>query len=181
MSEPFLGEIRLFAGNFAPVGWALCQGQLLSISQNTALFSILGTTYGGNGQTTFGLPDLRGRVPLGWGQGPGLPAVNLGEMAGSPTHTMIITEMPAHNHTAQTAINASSSGGNTPNPANNYPAASTTRDNVYTSGASNSTMNTGAAQTTVGVAGGSQPFSIMQPYLGINFIIALEGIYPSRG
>ena len=106
MSEPFLAEIIMFAGNFAPRGWAFCQGQILSIAQNTALFSLLGTTYGGNGQTTFALPDLRGRVPVGTGQGPGLPNVNLGDPAGEPTHTLIITEMPAHNHVAQAASNS---------------------------------------------------------------------------
>src|SRR4029078_9854185 len=98
MSEPFLAEIVMFAGNFAPRGWAFCQGQILSIAQNTALFSLLGTTYGGNGQTTCELRDLRGRVPVGTAQGPGLPSINLGEPAGEPTHTLIITEMPAHNH-----------------------------------------------------------------------------------
>ena len=98
MSTPIIGEIRLFAGNFAPRSWMFCQGQLLSIAQNTALFSILGTTYGGNGQTTFALPDLRGRVPINPGQGPGLPPYTLGEQGGTPTHTLISPEMPAHAH-----------------------------------------------------------------------------------
>jgi microcystin-dependent protein len=176
MSDPFIAEIKMFAGTFAPRGWAYCQGQLLSIAQNTALFSLLGTTYGGNGQTTFALPDLRGRVPVGTGQGPGLPNVTLGEMSGQPTHTLIITEMPAHNHAAQAS--AYSSSGNSTSPAGNSWATSTSRDNVYSNTAPNAPM---AANTvTVGIAGGSQPHNNMQPYLGMNYIIALEGIYPSR-
>jgi len=171
-----IAEIRLFAGNFAPRGWAFCQGQILSIAQNTALFSLLGTTYGGNGQTTFALPDLRGRVPVGTGQGPGLPSVNLGEMAGAPTHTLISTEMPAHNHTAQAT--GVSSAGNTTAPGGAAWAGSTARDNVYSTSAPNTPM---AANTvSVGLAGGSQPHNNMQPYLGMNYIIALEGVYPSR-
>src|SRR4051794_10683767 len=109
MSEPFIGEVIMFAGNFAPRGWALCQGQLLSIAQNTALFSILGTTYGGNGQTTFALPDLRGRVPLGQGQGPGLSSYVLGEVAGNENVTLISTQMPQHNH----LLNCNSDSANT--------------------------------------------------------------------
>ena len=179
MSTPFIGEIRLFGFNFAPRGWAFCQGQLLSIAQNTALFSLLGTTYGGNGQTTFGLPDLRGRVPVGQGQGPGLPTVTLGEQSGEVNHTLIATEMPAHNHTATTQINASGSAGNSTNPSGNFPAVSTTRDSVYAN-ASGATMNASAGQTTIGNAGGSQPHNNMQPYLGLNFSIALQGIFPSR-
>src|SRR5688500_15190919 len=113
--EGTIGEIRLFAGNFAPRSWAFCSGQILSIAQNTALFSILGTTYGGNGQTTFALPDLRGRVPLSPGQGPGLPNYTLGQMSGETTHTLTQSEMPTHNHTAA----AASAGGSSGAPANN--------------------------------------------------------------
>ncbi|WP_261387635.1 phage tail protein [Chitinophaga pinensis] len=123
MYEPFIAAIVMFGGNFAPRSWALCWGQILSIAQNTALFSLLGTTFGGNGQTTFALPDLRGRVPVGTGQGPGLPNVNLGEIAGEPSHTLIITEMPAHNHVATAGAmvaspSASTAAGttNTPGP-----------------------------------------------------------------
>ena len=115
MSQPFIAEIRMFAGNFAPRGWAFCQGQIMSIAQNTALFSLLGTTYGGNGQTTFGLPDLRGRVPVGTGQGPGLGAINLGEIAGESAHTLISTEMPQHNH----LVGATTNSGNIANPNGN--------------------------------------------------------------
>lgn len=176
--EGYIAEIRLFAGNFAPRGWAFCQGQILSIAQNTALFALLGTTYGGNGQTTFALPDLRGRVPVGTGQGPGLSNVTLGEVGGAPTHTLIITEMPAHNHTAQTTVNAAATG-TTTSPSGNYPAGSTARDNIYNN-TSNATMNPGMAQTMVGIAGGSQPHNNMQPYLGLNYIICMEGIFPSR-
>jgi microcystin-dependent protein len=174
--EGYIAEIRLFAGNFAPRGWAFCQGQILSIAQNTALFSLLGTTYGGNGQTTFALPDLRGRVPVGTGQGPGLPSINLGEMAGEPTHTLIITEMPAHNHQAQAQGNTNAGG--TTSPTGATWATSTARDNIYVSAAPNTPM---AANTvTVGIAGGSQPHNNMQPYLGLNYIICLQGIFPSR-
>ena len=180
--EGYIAEIRLFAGNFAPRGWAFCNGQILSIAQNTALFSLLGTTFGGNGQTTFALPDLRGRVAVGPGQGPGLPAVNLGQVAGAPTHTLIITEMPAHNHAAQNAIRAYDEGfgggGDSARPINNYwsSVASGAPYNTTT----NTTMNPGAVATTVGIAGGSQPHNNMQPYLGVNYIICMEGIYPSR-
>ncbi|RFS15515.1 phage tail protein [Emticicia sp. C21] len=175
--EGYIAEIRMFAGNFAPRGWAFCQGQLLSIAQNTALFSLLGTTYGGNGQTTFGLPDLRGRVPIGTGQGPGLTSRNLGEVGGSETNTLLISQMPAHIHT----LNASANGP-TINTANGNLLASQSRSNggtmpnVYA-------PNSGAVPmggSAIGVAGGSQPVNNIQPYLGINFIICMEGIYPSR-
>ncbi|WP_019990411.1 phage tail protein [Rudanella lutea] len=171
--EPYLAQVIMFAGNFAPRYWAFCQGQILSIAQNTALFSLLGTTFGGNGQTTFGLPDLRGRAPIGPGQGPGLPPVVLGQMAGEPTHTLITTEMPAHNH----PLFASSQTGNIAAPANAFLAATGTLDPEY-----RSTLDspvTMGANTVVG-SGGSQPHNNMQPYLGMNFIICTSGIYPSR-
>jgi microcystin-dependent protein len=174
--EGYIAEIRLFAGNFAPRGWAFCAGQILSIAQNTALFALLGTTYGGNGQTTFALPDLRGRVAIGPGQGPGLPAYQLGEMAGEPTHTLIITEMPAHNHQAQAS--GVSDGGNSGSPGGGTWASSSNRDGIYSNAAPNSPMASG--NIAIGIAGGSQPHNNMQPYLGMNYIICLEGIFPSR-
>jgi microcystin-dependent protein len=179
MLEPFIAAIVLFAGNFAPRGWAFCQGQILSIAQNTALFSLLGTTYGGNGQTTFALPDLRGRVPVGTGQGPGLPSINLGEVSGEPTHTLIVTEMPAHYHLL--TVQAVSSAGNTNTPGSTASLAQLVDSrsnplNVYSTAAANTIIAGGPSATS----GGSQPHNNMQPYLGMNYIIALEGIYPSR-
>ena len=176
--EGYIAQIILFAGNFAPRSWMFCQGQILSIAQNTALFSLLGTTYGGNGQTTFALPDLRGRVPVGTGQGPGLPAVSLGEMAGSPTTTLLITNMPAHNHTVTVNPRGVTEAGDVSDPTNAYPANSGALDKEYKT--SGTLVNMGQANAITGVAGGSQPFSTMQPYLGMNYIICLEGIYPSR-
>lgn len=177
-SEPFIGEISLFAGNFAIRGYAFCQGQLLSIAQNTALFSILGTTYGGNGQTTFGLPDLRGRVPMGQGQGPGLSPRTLGEMSGTETVTLLSSEMPAHTHSLVVNPRAVSEAGNTADPTNAYPANSGALDKEYSS--TGTIVNMGVAAGTIGAAGGSQPHSNLQPSLVINFLIALEGLFPSR-
>ena len=175
MASPFLAQITLFAGNFAPRGWAFCQGQILPIAQNTALFSLLGTTYGGNGQTTFALPDLRGRVPIQPGQGPGLSPYSLGELGGVENVTLLQTQMPAHNHTTQVTSNASSAAATDTLPNGNFLAS----DNQYTN-TSNAVMNATAVTVTVGIAGGSQPHENRQPYLAINFIIAMEGIFPSR-
>ncbi|MCP3136615.1 phage tail protein [Pyxidicoccus xibeiensis] len=173
MSEPFIGQIMMFAGNFPPRGWQFCQGQILSIAQNTALFSILGTTYGGNGQTTFALPDLRGRYPMQPGQGPGLSPRTLGEQGGSETVTLISTQMPAHNHT----LNVSSQNGDTETPVGTVLAAdSSATITNYRAAPIDGTMN----PASIGVAGGSQPHNNMSPYTCINFIIAMEGIYPSR-
>ena len=178
MSQPYIGEIILFAGNFAPRGWALCQGQILSIAQNTALFSILGTTYGGNGQTTFALPDLRGRAPIGQGQGPGLQNYVLGEMAGSENVSLISTEMPQHTHLLQ----ANSAGGSETAPTNNVIAAVSDPNSgsLFSAFAPAASVNTTMAPQAVGLAGGSQPHNNMQPFLCLNYIIALEGIFPSR-
>jgi len=179
MAEPFLGQITLVGFTFAPRGWAFCSGQLLPIAQNTALFSLLGTTYGGNGQTTFALPDLRGRVAVGMGTGPGLPNISLGEVAGETAHTLIITEMPSHNH----AVRASTNTANSANPNGNSLAVGQvtvqgTAETVsmYVNAAPNVSLNLQSELP----AGGSQPHNNMQPYLGMNYIIALEGIFPSR-
>jgi len=181
--EGTIGEIRMFAGTFAPKNWAFCQNQLLPISQNTALFSILGTTYGGNGQTTFALPDFRGRVAVGAGTGPGLANVQLGQQSGTPTVTLLTTNMPAHNHAftnGSATVPCSTAAGNADSPAGNIPAGSATDENYAAPGAANGNMNPLAVSGTVGVAGGSQPFSIMQPYLGMNYVICMFGIFPSR-
>lgn len=175
MSEPFIAQIMMFGGNFAPRGWAFCNGQILSIAQNTALFSLLGTTYGGNGQTTFALPDLRSRVPIHPGQGPGLSPYSLGQSGGVENTTLTINQMPAHNHQATGAINANSGAANDSIPTGNFLAESA----IYHSG-SNTQMAANSVGVSVGINGGSQPFGLIQPYLCINFIIALEGIFPSR-
>ena len=170
--EPILGEIRMFAGNFAPIGWAFCQGQLLPIAQNQALFSLLGTTYGGDGRTSFALPDLRGRVPVGFGQGPGLSNRVIGDQFGSELVTLNINQMPSHYHT----VNAVTTEGNQNLPTNSLPANTKTLDKEYSDANANTTMKA----TMVNPTGGNQPFGVSQPSLGVNFIIALQGIYPSR-
>ncbi len=183
MSEPFLGEIIMFAGNFAPRGWALCQGQILSIAQNTALFSILGTTYGGNGQTTFALPDLRGRVPVGQGQGPGLSSYTLGEVTGTESTTLLSNNLPTIpiNVPVAGTMKCSAEDADNARP-NGRVLATATQGVVYAGASDGSTMLAGSVTgTATGTAGGSsQPFPILQPLLCINFIIALEGIFPSR-
>jgi microcystin-dependent protein len=176
MSEPFIAEIRMFAGNFPPRGWAFCQGQILSIAQNTALFSLLGTTYGGNGQTTFALPDLRGRYPMQPGQGPGLTPRTLGEQGGTENVALIITQMPAHIHTFQGTVNASiAEGGNDSIPTGKVPAAGGTYNAT-----ADTTMANNMVTGNIGVSGQGQPHNNMPPFTCINYIIALEGIYPSR-
>ena len=176
MSEPFLGEIRMFGGNFAPTGWALCQGQLMSIQQNAALFSILGTTFGGNGTTTFALPDLQGRVPVSQGQGPGLSPYTPGQAAGSENVTLQQSQMPAHTHSA----NGNSGAANQTSPAGSVWAAPLDSGGGAGTGYSNAAPNAAMSPAAIGLAGGNQPFSVIQPYLCVTFIIALNGIYPSR-
>ena len=173
MSEPFVGEIRMFAGNFAPRGWAFCDGQLLSISQNDALFSLLGTLYGGDGRTTFGLPDLRGRIPVHAGSGPGLTTRYLGANGGTENETLIVNQLPVHNH----APRAVDTPGTSSSPENAVWAAAP-QGAFYVTGDANpgATMNSQIATQI----GGSQSHTNMQPYLCIHFIIALVGIYPSR-
>ena len=166
MAEPFLSEIRIFSFNWAPRGWALCNGQLLPINQNQALFSLLGTTYGGNGQTTFALPDLRGRAAMHSGSGH-----TLGERAGEEAHTLAIAELPQHTH----SVNASSSTGDNVVPTGNLLASSLNQS--YR--APDQALTT-LAPGTIGNVGGSQPHSNMQPYLGLTFGIALVGIFPSQ-
>jgi microcystin-dependent protein len=168
MSEPFIGQITLFAGDFAPRGWAFCNGQLLPIAQNTALFSILGTTYGGNGQTTFALPDLRGRVPVHPGQGPGLTDRQLGQNGGDEQVALQVDEIPAHAH----RVNASTNARNSTSPQERVLA---TGANIY-----NSSPNTRMSGNMLRTTGGNQGHRNMQPWLGVNYIIALEGIFPSR-
>lgn len=172
MSNPFLAEIRIFTGGFAPKGWAQCDGQLMPISQNTALFSLLGTTYGGNGTSNFALPNLQGCAPMQAGQGPGLTLRDLGETAGEQTVTLLQTEMPAHSHTVQATTTS-----NQASPANNaWATGQKGFGNVYTPAANNAPMNPFATS----IAGGSQPHNNMQPFLGLMFIIALQGVFPAR-
>lgn len=164
MADPFLAEIRIMSFVFAPKSWALCNGQFLPINQNQALFSLLGTTYGGNGQTTFALPNLQGRIPIHFGNGH-----TLGEAAGEQAHTVTISELPTHTHTA----NASSANGTTPVPGNNLLAAA---NNLYAA----PTNVVALGPTMVTNTGGSQPHVNMQPFLTLSFSIALQGIFPSQ-
>ncbi len=163
MSEPFLGEIKIISWNFPPKGWAFCNGALLQINQNQALFSVLGTTYGGDGRNTFGLPNLQGRTPMHVGNG-----IVLGEMGGETTHTLNISEVPAHTHQA----NGTKTTGDSPIPASNYLGGAA---NFYSALANATSIN----PATVSAVGGSQPHENMAPYLVLNFIIALQGIFPS--
>ncbi|MBL0141434.1 MAG: phage tail protein [Betaproteobacteria bacterium] len=168
MSQPYIGEIRLFAGNFAPVGWSFCEGQTLAIAENDVLFNLIGTTYGGDGQVTFNLPDLRGRIPLHMGTGAGLSTRTIGELSGTESVTLSVVQMPTHNHQAL----ASTGLGHLSEPEGAVPAAH--RDFPVYDAAATTTM--GAA---VQVAGGSQPHENMPPYLCVSFIISLYGVYPS--
>lgn len=190
-SSPFIAEIRMFAGNFAPRFWAFCNGQILPIAQNTALFSLLGTTYGGNGQTTFGLPDLRGRSPIHWGQGPGLSPYVLGEVSGTETVTVLTSQMPAHTHVitggggqASIGFPCSNGAGNSDSPAGNIPAVTPSGDEQYVEAASATGTMAPVTLTipapTAAATGGTQPHENRSPYLAVSFIIALNGIFPSR-
>ncbi len=172
--DPTLAEIRMFAGNFAPLSWKFCQGQLLSIAENTALFSLVGTTYGGDGQTTFGLPDFRGRIAVGTGQGAGLSNTILGEMAGSETVNLTTPQIPSHIHTGYS--NGYTGAADTGNTAGTVLA--TPAENIYAAGAPSNKM--GGGTVTISATGGNQPHNNIMPVLALNFIIAVEGIYPSR-
>lgn len=171
MSEPFVGEIRMFAGNFAPQSWAFCDGQLLAVSQNDALFSLLGTIYGGDGRTTFGLPDLRGRVPVHAGDGPGLSPRRLGAKGGAESVTLTVNQLPSHTHQMQ-----ASSGTADRTSAQGNVLAQSGLDNYRTIGGSDVNL----ASTGVSSVGGSQNHANLAPFLCVHFIIALFGIYPSR-
>ena len=173
MSEPFIGQIQIFPYNFAPRGWAFCQGQIMSIAQNTALFSLLGTTYGGDGQTTFALPDLRGRVPNSSGQGPGLSNYSLGQVSGTESTTLQTQNLPPHNHSVTINVNSSEGGQNSPQ--GTY--LGKTDPGVYAATQDNALMG---AQPATGLTGQGVPVSILQPFLTLNYCIALEGIFPSR-
>lgn len=181
--EPLLAEIRMFSGNFAPKGWAICNGQLLPINQNQALFSLLGTTYGGNGTTTFALPNMQGRIPISMTTTNG--SVILGEAAGNSTHTMTTAEMPTHTHyamaTALKAQNGASNGVQSGSPQNNYPGNSGADNSYINAAGANEFFASDALQVNVGVTGQTQPFNNMMPSLCVTFIIALQGVYPSRG
>jgi microcystin-dependent protein len=169
--DPFLGEIRLFPYTFAPRGWAFCNGQILSIAQNTALFSLLGTTYGGDGRTTFGLPDLRGRVAVSSGQGPGLSPYELGATGGAESVSLTESQMPTHQH--HVSVNGASGGSNSP--VNRY-LGRVAGGTAYAAAPNNRTLNAGA----IAPAGGGQPHENRPPHLTLNYCIALEGIYPAR-
>ena len=175
MSDPFLAEIKIFGCNFAPRGYAQCNGQLLPIAQNTALFALLGTNYGGDGRSTFGLPNLQGRAALQWGNGAGLSSYSLGQIGGNSTITLTTSQIPAHNHAVQANLSgtlASPTNDGFGNPGTQRPAP-----RFYNNGTP-SPVN--MAPTAVSVTGGSQPHNNMMPYNTVNFCIALQGIFPQR-
>lgn len=176
MSSPFVAEIRIWACNFAPTGWALCDGQLMPISQNTALFSLLGTYYGGDGKSTFALPDLQGRAPMFWGQGPGLSLHDLGESGGSETVTLLDSEMPAHSH----ALRASNQQGDVQQPTSTTSLARPAGALPYVPGNPVPPLVSMAFES-LPPAGGSLPHNNLMPYLTLNFCIALQGVFPPRG
>jgi len=178
MSSPYIGQIMIFAGNFAPAGCAVCQGQLMPISENDAMFNLLGTTYGGDGQTTFGLPDLRGRAPLHMGQGSGLSSYVIGQNGGVESVTLTTQQIPTHNHTAQ----ISTSPGNSASPNNTIlanEAIGLAAANAFSYNAFGGTQST-LAPVTLSSTGGQQPHENRQPLLVLNYIISLFGVYPSQ-
>lgn len=177
METYFIAQIVLFAGYFAPRSTMFCQGQLLSIDQNTALFALIGTTYGGDGQTTFALPDFRGRIPVGDGQGPGLSSFVIGQMAGTPFVTLLNGNIPSHTHSATATVGVKNAAGNTNNPNG---AIISGGNSTYYAPAANATGQLSGVTATVQPAGGNQPFETYMPYLGMNFVISVEGIFPSR-
>lgn len=177
--EGTIGEIRLFAGNFPPKNWAFCQGQIIAIRSNTALFSILGTTYGGDGQTTFALPDLQGRVPVGAGQGPGLSNYVLGQVGGVESTTLTQANLPAHIHNLAGTVKVADGADNT-SPAGTYPGAPTNFD-MYAENPGSGTMLPNLLMGQAAPVGGASPVPIMQPYEGMYYVICMYGVFPYRG
>lgn len=175
MTQNYIGEVRLFGGNFAPYGWSFCDGSLLSIAQYQALYTLIGTTYGGDGTNTFALPDLRGRALIGQGQGPGLSNYVMGQPLGVENVTLTVAQMPGHPHPF---LGTNSTSGGNANPGTTVGlGAAPTGDNIYDGAGTATTLSPSAAVTTIG---GSTPHNNRQPYLAISYIIALEGIYPSQ-
>ncbi len=172
--DPFIGEIRMFAGNYAPSNWAFCDGSLLAIRQATALFSLLGTAFGGNGTTTFGLPNLQGRAAMGWGNGPGLTPRNIGETGGAATVTLNSTQNGQHNH----AVNCSETTATTSVPTGNIVGGTFTTFSIFVPTPDTNTVNMNAQ--SIGFAGGGQPHNNLQPFLAMSYIIALQGVFPTR-
>jgi len=179
--EGTIAEIRMFAGNFAPRNWAFCSSQILAIAQNTALFSLLGTTYGGNGQTTFALPDFRGRVPVGAGQGPGLSSYSLGQVSGSETNTVANANFPAHTHpfSGSVTMPGNAAAGTADTPQGNYPAT-LAGTNMYSTINNGSGLGNMQLALTAAPAGSSLPVNNIQPVLGLNYVICMQGIFPAR-
>jgi microcystin-dependent protein len=193
MAEPFIGEICIFGFNFAPIDWALCNGQVMQINQNAALYSLLGTTYGGNGTVTFGIPDLQGRMPIGMGAGAGLTSRPIGTKAGQENATLNANQLPAHTHSVSVngtaSVRAATDNGNTATPVNGAYLATgksglSSLNNYFTGTPANTVTLGGAGQVTstgtTGATGAGQPVSLMNPFLALNFCIALVGLYPSR-
>jgi microcystin-dependent protein len=180
--EAYIGQIVLFAGNYAPQGWMLCNGQVLNVNQNQALFAVIGNVYGGDGRSTFALPNLCGRVPLGAGQGVGLTARAFGQGGGTETVVLTAAQAPAHTHTASAKVNATSDAGDAATPQGAvWAQAASAGEMPYKQGTPNAEMQAGAVQVTVDpVPGGDQAHPNMQPYLALNYIICVEGLFPSR-
>jgi microcystin-dependent protein len=180
MSQPYVGQILIFGGNFAPAGWAMCQGQLVPISENDTLFNLIGTTYGGDGQSTFGLPNLQGRVPLHMGQGAGLSSYVIGQASGVESVTLNTQQLPNHNHLVQ--VSSPNANANANKPANNVVVADEFQNSgksLFTYAPFNNTNQSALGPQSIGLTGGNQPHENRQPLLVLNFIISLFGVYPS--
>jgi microcystin-dependent protein len=181
MDDVILAEIRLFAGSFAPVGWALCQGQLLPINSNTALFSLIGNYYGGDGRVNFALPDFRSRIPVGMGMGPGLSDYEVGQIGGSQSVTLVDNNLPRHTHpiAGTVVMNGTAAAGNTDTPANAYPATLAGTE-MYSSSTNNTLLGNMQHALSMATTGGNTPVSLIQPVLTLTYIIATSGTFPSR-